>query len=81
MPDSPDYSNDRIGKNLNSRSPEQPAKHARIGQAMAIFLLGLTLAVAAMALFVHGDAINQPPVTNRSSVTTTPPPSALRRNP
>jgi hypothetical protein len=53
----------------------------RIGQAIAIFLLGLILAVAAMALFVHGEAINHPPVTDRSSVTTAPPPSALPRNP
>jgi hypothetical protein len=43
----------------------------RIRQAIAILLLGAVLAVAAMALLGHGEAINHP-----SSVTTTPPPSA-----
>ena len=56
-------------------------KRVRIGQAVAICLLGLTFAVAAMAPFVHGEAINQPHVTDRHSVTTTPPPSAVPRNP
>jgi hydroxymethylpyrimidine pyrophosphatase-like HAD family hydrolase len=32
-------------------------KRVRIGQAVAICLLGLALAVAAMALFVHGEAL------------------------
>ena len=58
-----------------------PGKRARIGQVVAICFIGLTLAVAGMALFVHGEAINRPSVINRSSVTTTPPPSALLRNP
>lgn len=58
-----------------------PGRHVRVGQAMAICLLGLTLAVAAMALFVSGEAINQPHVTNRPSVATAPPPSSLPRHP
>ena len=44
--------------------PDDPASQRslryRIGQAIVILLLGLALAVAAMALFVHGEALNQP---------------------
>jgi hypothetical protein len=53
-----------------------PGKRGRIGQAIAICLLGLFLAITAMALFVHGEALNQP-----SSVTTTPPSSASVHSP
>jgi hypothetical protein len=41
----------------------------RIGQAVVIFVLGLALATAAMALFVHGEALNQPsPTTQHPTV-------------
>jgi hypothetical protein len=41
----------------------------RIGQAVVIGLLGLALATAAMALFVQGEALNQPsPTTQHPTV-------------
>ncbi len=44
----------------------------RIGQATVIFLLGLALAVAAMALFIHGVA-NYNHLTNGQAVYSHPP--------
>jgi hypothetical protein len=37
----------------------------RIGQAIVILLIGLALAAAAMALFVHGEALNLDPPIDR----------------
>ena len=40
----------------------------RIGQGVVIFLLGLVFATTAMALFVHGEALNQsPPPTHHAA--------------
>jgi hypothetical protein len=49
----------------------------RIGQATVIFLLGLALALAAMALFIHGVA-NYNHLTNGGVVYSHPPVSTNR---
>ena len=51
----------------------------RSGQAILTFVLGLALAVAAMALFFHGVAVYNN--YNRSRVPTNPPAKAQVHNP
>ena len=51
----------------------------RSGQALLIFVLGLALAVAAMALFLHGVAIYNH--DTRPPVPTNPPASTHVHNP
>ena len=47
----------------------QRSPRYRLGQAIVIDLLGLALATTAMALFVHGEALEQPsPTTQHPTV-------------
>ena len=46
---------------LSDGAEAQRSLYYRIGQGVVIVLLGLVFATTAMALFVHGEALNQPP--------------------